>query len=80
MEPDKDKSDDIHRENSENSKLKLKKLNVELPVKNKSVDYFRVIDFVRSNLKSSSNELGRSNIKNCTEYLENCLYYYNNIQ
>lgn len=76
MELDKNNSD-VQRENSS---IKLKKLNVDLPVKNKSVDYYRLVDFVRNNLKSGSNELGRNNVKNSIEYLENCLYYYSNIK
>ena len=45
------------------SKLKLKKINVKTPVIYKSLDYFKVIDGVRSSLKSSGNELTRNNIK-----------------
>lgn len=62
-----------------NSHIKIKKINVELPVKYKSIDFFKINDIVRSGLKSSENELGRNNIQNCREYLEHCLYYYNNI-
>lgn len=64
---------------TEEKKLKIKKPNVDLPVKYKSVDYYKVIDSIRSSLKSSDNELTRNNLKNCMEYLESCLFYYNNI-
>jgi len=55
--------------NSDNSKLRLKKINVEFPVNFRSVDYFKVVDAIRSSIKSSSNEIGRNNIENSTIYL-----------
>ena len=56
------------------SKLKLKKINVDLPIKYKSLDYFKMLDGVRSSLKSSGNELGRNNICICL-VTYNKLYY-----
>lgn len=62
-----------------NPKLKLKKPNIEMPVKFRSVDFFKVIDIIRSSIKSGENELSRNNISNTIEYLEHVKYYCNNI-
>ncbi len=62
-----------------NPKLKLKKPNFELPVKFRSVDFFKAIDIIRSSIKSSENELSRNKVSNTIEYPEHVKYYCSNI-
>lgn len=62
------------------SKIKIKKLNVQYPIVFKSQEYFNTIDYGRNYIKSAINEIDRGNLNNCLEYLETVRHYYNQIK
>lgn len=62
------------------TKIKIKKLNLKTPIEFKSQDYFNVIDYSINYLKTASNEIDRGNIKNTTQYIQQVLEYINQIK
>lgn len=66
----------LHKE----TKIKIKKLNVQFPIIFKSQEYFNTIDYGRNYIKSAMNEIDRGNLNNSLEYLETVRQYFNQIK
>lgn len=62
------------------SKIKIKKLNLQFPIVFRSQEYFNTIDYGRNYIKSAMNEIDRGNLNNSLEYLETVRQYFNQIK